>query len=145
MIKFTLKCADDHRFESWFQNGEAFDKLQKAGMISCSVCGQSNVEKAIMAPRVASSSTKDRETAENENPLSAPLSEAEQAIRELRTKIEANSEDVGENFANEARSMHYGETPSRSIIGAARPKEAKELLDEGIPVAPLPWGTQKTN
>ena len=83
MIKFTLKCADDHRFESWFQNGEAFDKLQKAGLISCSVCGQSNVEKAIMAPRVASSSTKDSEMSENENPLSAPLSEAEQAIRDL--------------------------------------------------------------
>lgn len=145
MIKFTLKCAADHRFESWFQNSEAFDKLQNAGLISCSVCGEANVEKAIMAPRVAKSVRENFKTQEDENPLSAPLSEAEQAIRELRTKIEANSEDVGENFANEARAMHYGETPTRSIIGAARPKEAKELLDEGIPVAPLPWGTQKNN
>lgn len=145
MIKFTLKCADDHRFESWFQNSEAFEKLQKAGMITCGVCGQGGVEKAIMSPRVKSSDKTANEVPEAENPLSAPLSQAEQALRDLRTKIEANSEDVGENFATEARAMYHGESPSRSIIGAARPAEAKELLDEGIPVAPLPWNTQKTN
>lgn len=145
MIKFTLKCAADHRFESWFQNGEAYDKLQKSGMIACAVCGGTDVEKAIMAPRVKNSGEKSMPVEAQAGPLSGPMSAAEQAIRELRAKIEATSEDVGENFATEARAIHHGEKPARSIIGAARPKDAQELLDEGIPVAPLPWGPEKNN
>ncbi len=140
MIKFALKCAQGHSFDSWFQNGAAYDKLADAGHIACAICGDTSVEKAIMAPRVGpkGSKTEDR-------PLSSPATAAEQAFRELRKQFEENSENVGKKFVQEVRDMHYGDTPARSIHGEAKLEDAKELIDEGIPVAPLPWSSTKTN
>lgn len=139
MIQFALKCADGHAFDSWFQSGEAFDKLQRAGMVSCAVCGNSKVEKAIMTPRVRAS----RDAA---GPLSAPASPAEQAVADLRRKVEENSDYVGEKFVEEARAIHEGSAPERSIYGEAKLEDAKKLVDEGVPVAPLPFmGNRKTN
>ena len=143
MIKYALKCPDGHQFESWFQNSAAYDKLREAGHLACAICGATKVEKAIMSPRV-NVPAKSQET-DNLSPLSQPLSTAEVALKELREKIEANSDNVGTDFAQEARAIHNGEAPVRSIIGEAKPMEAKKLLDDGIPVAPLPWNTQKTN
>ena len=140
MIKFALKCADGHSFESWFQNGDAFDRLLDLGQLTCGVCGNSQVEKAIMAPRVGAKSN-----TLPDKPLSKPASPAEQKLQELRREFEANSEDVGDKFVQEVRDMHYGDTPQRSVHGQARISDAKELWDEGIPVAPLPWSTQKPN
>lgn len=140
MIKFALKCSDGHSFESWFQNGDAYDRLVNAGHLSCAVCGSSKVEKAIMAPRVAQ-----KANAAVANPLSNPASPQEQAIQNLRRYIEENSENVGKNFASEVRQMHYGDSPERPVHGEARLEDAKKLLEEGIPVAPLPWGSDRTN
>lgn len=139
MIKYTLKCGDGHRFESWFQNSGAYDKLQSAGQLSCAVCGGADVEKAIMAPRV-------NVPAKNEAPppsLKKPMSDVEAAMKQLREHVEANSENVGDKFVDEVRAMHYGDAPERSIRGEALGSEAKELIAEGIPVAPLPWTSQK--
>ena len=92
MIHFTLKCANDHRFDSWFQSSVAFEKLLTAGMVTCAVCGSDQVEKAIMAPRIhdsrgrATEPTKDVPEAPSKTPLSAPRSPAEQAIAELRKR-----------------------------------------------------------
>jgi hypothetical protein len=141
MIQFTLKCADDHRFESWFQSADAFEKPKSAGMVACAVCGSPEVEKALMAPRVRPA----RKTAHApapqtpERPLSAPASAAEQALAELKRKIEENSDYVGMNFAREARAIHDGDAPERSIYGEAKPDEARKLIEDGIPVAPLPF------
>ena len=136
MISYALKCSKDHRFDSWFQSAAAFDKLKAAGMVTCSVCGDSAVEKAIMAPRVATSEAK----------LSTPASPAEQAMAEMRKYVEENATDVGKNFAKEARAMHDGEAPERAIYGVADAKEAKALIDDGVPVAPLPFiPKQKAN
>lgn len=140
MISYTLKCEKDHTFDSWFQSAEAFDKLLAAGMVTCSVCGALGVEKAIMAPRVRPARNSAKAKA---GPLSAPASPAEQALAEMRKVVEENSEDVGEKFADEARKIHEGEAPERSIIGQAKPEEAKALVEEGIPVTPLPWGNKK--
>ena len=139
MIKYALKCADGHDFDSWFQNSEAFDKLKDAGLVACSVCGGANVEKAVMAPRVNVPAKAEA------GPLSAPASPAEQALKELRAKVEANAENVGRRFAREARDMHNGDTPARPIYGEARLDEAKSLIEDGVPVAPLPWMRDKTN
>ncbi|SFR57992.1 DUF1178 family protein [Litoreibacter janthinus] len=140
MIRYALTCAKDHAFDSWFQSAAAFDKLQTAGMVTCAVCGDTEVKKSIMAPRVRTSE------ATSETPLSAPASPAEQALRELRTQIEANSENVGTNFAAEARAMHDGTAPERSIYGEAKIQDAKALIEDGIPVVPLPFGpNRKTN
>ena len=139
MILYSLKCDQGHTFDSWFDGAQAFDKLAKANMLSCSVCGSSKVERAIMAPQVSTSRTK------SIGPLSAPASPAEQAVADMRAKVEAESTDVGKNCATEARAMHDGETPHRSIVGEAKIEDAKALIDDGVPVVPLPWGKKRTN
>ncbi len=144
MIQYALKCRDGHSFDSWFQSASAFDKLSTAGMISCAVCGSPQVEKAIMAPSVQAT----RKDAEGKKTgvLSRPASPAEQALAELRRKIEKNSDYVGNRFVSEARAMHEGSAPERSIYGEARVDEARKLMEEGVPVAPLPFmPNRKTN
>jgi hypothetical protein len=143
MIRYTLKCDKDHSFDSWFQTAAAFDKLQSSGLVACSVCGSAKVEKAIMAPRVRPARTSAKNS--KVGTLSQPASPAEQAVAEMRAKIEAKSENVGGNFADEARAIHEGDAPERAIIGEATPEAAKSLIEDGIPVAPLPWSSRKTN
>lgn len=144
MIQFSLKCAKGHQFDSWFQSGAAFDKLHAAGMVSCVHCGDTSVEKALMAPRV--NATEDAPDVSS-TPLSAPPQDkAAKALAELRAHVEKNSDYVGGNFAQEARAMHDGDAPERPIWGEARSDEAKKLIDDGVPVAPLPFvPTRKTN
>ena len=132
MIRYALKCEGDHAFESWFGSAEAFDRLLSSGHVTCPDCGTTAVGKALMAPNV----TPSRKTAP---PLAAPKDAREAALAELRRQIEENSEYVGMNFAAEARRIHEGESPERSIYGEARPEEAKRLLEDGVPVAPLPF------
>ena len=137
MIQYTLKCEKEHTFDSWFQSSSAFEKLKSAKMVVCSVCGSSNVEKAIMAPRVNKNqkiNVKKRKNA------------AEKAIAELKKHVEQNSDYVGANFAKEARAMYLGDLPERPIYGEAKADEAKSLVDDGIPVTPLPFTpNRKTN
>jgi hypothetical protein len=139
MIRFTLKCAEDHRVDSWFQSSEAFEKLHASGLITCAVCGSSDVEKAMMAPRIRDGKSEDKPLVSKDNPLSTPASPAEKALAELKAQIEKNSEYVGMNFAREARDIHEGIAPERPIYGEARPEEARKLIEEGVPVTPLPF------
>ena len=140
MISYSLKCDNDHTFDSWFASADAFDKLSGADMVSCNICGSTKVQKAIMAPRV--STGKAAET----TPLMAPDDHTARALQEMRKKIEANSDYVGKNFAAEARKMHLGDAPERSIYGEAKPEEAKSLIEDGINVVPLPFmPNRKTN
>jgi len=161
MIQYALKCCDGHVFDSWFQSAEAYEKLAKAGMVSCVECGSSQVEKAIMTPRVRparsaaySTVSEHQEATPTVEPpapsqpglLSQPASELEKAVTELRKQVETNSDYVGENFADEARAMHVGDAPSRAIYGEAKIEEAKALIEEGVPVTPLPFRpNRKTN
>ena len=147
MIQYALKCENGHSFDSWFQSAAAFEKLQKSNMVTCAICGSTSVQKAIMAPRVNTSDAPDTPVEKpQEKPLSAPADPAQQALKELRKHIETNADYVGDNFATEARAIHDGSAPERSIYGAAKPDEAKQLIEEGIPVAPLPFMTgRKTN
>jgi hypothetical protein len=142
VIQYALKCADGHTFDSWFQSAGAFEKLAASRLISCAVCGGNKVEKAIMAPRVSAP----RDTSRTSGLLSQPASLAEQALSDLRRKIEKTSDYVGRNFATEARAMHEGTAPERAIYGEARLDEARKLLEDGVPVAPLPFmPNRKTN
>lgn len=149
MIKYTLKCSEGHKFDSWFQSAEAFEKLLSAGMVTCSVCGALGVEKAIMAPQIRTTrrtqAPVDDVPVEKTGPLSEPASPAEQALSEMRKMVEETSEDVGDNFVSEARAIHDGDAPERPIYGQAKIEDAKELADEGIKVVPLPWGNKRTN
>lgn len=134
MIQYALKCEDGHSFDSWFQSASAFETLQNSGHLSCAICGSSSVKKAIMAPRVATNDGPTTETA-----LTKPKSDAERALSDLRKHVEENADYVGGNFAKEARSMYLGATPERAIYGEANGAEAKALIEDGIPVAPLPF------
>lgn len=135
MIRYSLHCAEGHDFESWFASTTAFDDLKARGLVSCALCGGNRVEKALMAPAVAA---KAAEPAARPD-LKAPASEIETALAALRREVEANSEYVGMNFVSEARRMHAGDSPERAIHGEARPDEARKLIEEGVPVAPLPF------
>lgn len=140
MIQFSLKCADGHRFDSWFQSASAFDTLKDRGLVACSVCGSASVEKAVMAPRVTTGRSKTGEKAGTvSGALSQPGSEMEKAVAALRKKVEAESDYVGDRFAEEARKIHDGEADARSIHGEARLDEARKLVEDGIPVMPLPF------
>lgn len=134
MIQYALKCKNGHHFESWFQSVSAFDVLEKAGHLSCVVCGDADVGKAIMAPRVSTSGAGAALPA-----LSEPASEAEKALAALRKHVEANADYVGTRFAEEARAMYLGTAPERAVYGEANGAEAKALMEEGVPVMPLPF------
>ena len=139
MIHYDLKCEKNHIFSSWFNCVDAFDKLEKSNLLSCAVCGSSNVHRAIMAPKVSRSNPKES------SPLIGEASSAEQKMLEIRKKLEAEAENVGENFADEARAMHDGYTPMRSIYGEAKIKDAQDLIEDGVPVIPMPWKKRRTN
>lgn len=138
MIRYILKCGAGHGFDSWFQNAEAFSVQKAAGQVACPVCGLAEVEKDLMAPAVRPG--RKAEAAPPARPdLTAPASELEEKIAALRKQIEENSEYVGMNFAAEARKIHAGDAPERAIHGEAKPDVARAMIDEGLPVAPLPF------
>ncbi|CAL74516.1 conserved hypothetical protein [Bradyrhizobium sp. ORS 278] len=153
MIRYALRCERDHSFESWFQSSSAYDSQVKRKLVECPACGSTKVEKAIMAPRIVSK--KGRETlpvpaapapvpTQEVIPpgptslLMAQERELRAKLKELRDHIVKNADDVGERFPTEARKMHYGETEHRPIYGEASLDEARELIEEGIEVAPIP-------
>jgi hypothetical protein len=129
MIRFSLRCASEHEFEAWFRNGEGYEAQQKAGEIACPECGDTHVEKALMAPSIGRS----REP--------APISPAQlrSALVELRHQVESHCDYVGPQFAAEARRIHYGESDPRGIYGEASAEESRELVEEGIKFGRIPW------
>ncbi|MEM7178374.1 MAG: DUF1178 family protein [Pseudomonadota bacterium] len=132
MIRYNLHCEHGHRFDSWFPDSAGFENQVSRGLVLCPHCGSANVTKALMAPAVAVDS-------DAPGPLSAPATAAQTALQELRRKVEAESDYVGSEFADEARRIHLGEAEARGIWGEATNDDAKALHDEGIPVAPLPF------
>jgi hypothetical protein len=143
MIRYTLVCAKDHSFDSWFQSAEAFDKLRGAGMVACTTCQSTDVTKSLMAPAVRPARKAGEAPA---RPLADPGSETEAVLSKLRKHVEQNSDYVGSDFATQARAMHEGSAPERAIHGEARLDEARALLEEGVPIAPLPFlPGRKTN
>ena len=152
MIRYALKCSNDHSFESWFKSAEAFDSLKAAKMVACPTCEDTAVEKSLMAPRVRPARNKAKPTpvpvtAPQVQPMAAaPDPEIAKAIKEIRDHVEKNSDYVGDKFVQEARSMHEGETPHRPIYGEAKAEDAKKLVEDGVPALPLPFiPRQKTN
>ncbi len=153
MIHYRLRCSAGHEFESWFQDSATFDKLAKAGLVECAVCGGTQVEKALMAPAVVSSRKKAKPPPppQAEAPPAAPAPQGPQVaagpmpaqvvamLQRLRAEVEKNCDYVGKDFAEEARKIHNGETEARGIYGEASDAEAEALADEGIDIARLPW------
>jgi hypothetical protein len=151
MIVFDLKCSRGHVFEAWFADSAAFRKQAKRGDVACAVCGDTAVEKALMAPNLAPSGkgkSDSKGAPHDDAPASAvtaapkPSPEAAEvykALRAAREVIEKNFDNVGGKFAEEARKIHYGEAKTRNIYGDATPDDARELKDEGVEFDLLPW------
>jgi len=133
MIRYELKCRKDHVFEGWFQDSAAYDTQAAAGKIVCPVCNSRKITKAPMAPSIAR--PKSARAADEVKQKAVMM----QALRELRDHVEKNADYVGEQFAEEARKIHYGETDQRNIYGEASKDEAEALAEEGIDVAMIPW------
>ncbi len=140
MIRYDLQCDKGHEFDGWFSNSDAYDKQVKRHLVECVVCGSSKIEKQIMAPGIPAKSNTQHEVARPmvAGPVDPRAKAMLQMMREFRAHIESNTENVGDNFAEEARKIHYKEKAARGIIGNATPVEAQELMEEGIEVHPLP-------
>ena len=139
MIRYSLKCPSDHDFESWFQSATAFDALLKSGHLTCPACGSADVAKSLMAPTVRLARNAAAVAPKTRPNLSRPETDMETALAAMRKQVEENSEYVGMNFVAEARRIHDGDAPERSIYGEAKPEEARRLIEDGVPVAPLPF------
>lgn len=133
MIRYALICDHDHEFEGWFGSSDDYDDQQARGLVECPVCASKQVRKQIMAPAVAGTkrTVKDLEPAK----MQAMMMEA---AGRIRRHVEENFDDVGDSFAAEARAIHEGRAEDRGIYGQATPKEVRELVEDGVPVAPLP-------
>lgn len=133
MIRYALSCDREHEFEGWFGSSGDFDDQQAKGLVSCPVCGSKAVHKQIMAPAVTG--TKRNARAETPAPTQAMMMEA---MGRLRRHVEETFDDVGDAFAAEARAIHEGRSEDRGIYGQATSKEVRELIEDGVPIAPLP-------
>lgn len=135
-----MTCGQGHEFEGWFKNSAAYDEQQAQGALACPVCGDADIRKAPMAPAVSSSGSK-----KEISPLSLDPQKTRQFMAGFRKFVEKNAEYVGLRFPEEARKIHHGETEDRHIYGEATIKEAKELVEEGISIAPLPPDPKELN
>lgn len=132
MIVFNLRCAKDHVFEAWFQDGAAYDRQARKGQIACPDCGGRKIEKAPMAPRVSSGRAR-------KISADTAAATARQLLGKLRDEVEKNCDFVGDRFAEEARKIHYEEVEKRNIYGQATDEEARDLREEGVEFGQVPW------
>jgi hypothetical protein len=138
LIAYSLRCHRGHEFEGWFRDSTAFDEQSGDGRLLCPSCDSTRIAKAVMAPAVSG-------TKKTVRPRGADARQMRQFATGLRKYVLENADYVGPNFAEEARKIHYGETPQRHIYGEATPKEAQELVEEGVDVAPLPPDPEAAN
>ncbi len=137
MIAYNLSCSRGHEFEGWFKDSASFDTQENEGALVCPLCGDLKIRKAIMAPSVVKT---------NASVLAKTDAETvRQYAAGLRSYIRENAEYVGPRFADEARKIHYGEVDERHIYGESTTSEAKELIDEGIEIAPFPIEPEEMN
>ena len=134
MIAYDLKCSQGHVFEAWFRDSATFEKQRRGGEAPCPVCGVTEVEKALMTPNVARGGDAEHASAE-----ARAAGATMQALTKLREQVEKNCDDVGDNFAEEARKIHFGEVEKRNIYGQTTPDEAKDLKDDGVEFGEIPW------
>jgi hypothetical protein len=149
MIKFSLVCSGGHEFEGWFQSGAAYEAQLASAHLICPHCGSRSIDKAIMAPAVAKSATKETRATNEQRPANEPAATAQvetkippeelhRLLRQFRQEVHTKAEYVGGRFAEEARRIHFEESPARGIYGEASADEVKELAEDGIPFLPVP-------
>lgn len=133
MIRYALTCDHDHGFEGWFGSSGDYEDQLARGLLECPVCGAKGVRKQVMAPAVAGT----KRTVRDVEPARMQAMMMEAAGR-IRQHVEENFDDVGDTFATEARAIHEGRAEDRGIYGQATPQEVRDLVEDGVPVAPMP-------
>ena len=133
MIRYALVCDREHEFEGWFAASADFDDQQARGLLECPMCASKAVRKAIMAPAVAGTKTRSQDNLPAQNHQMMM-----EAMGRVRRHVEENFDDVGDAFASEARAIHEGRSEDRGIYGQATSQEVRDLVEDGVPIAPLP-------
>ncbi len=135
MIKYNLKCNNDHEFESWFSDSREFDKLNKKKLLECIYCSSSKIEKSIMAPMISGiKSNEDGVSFVDQN-----LLDEKNKLLKIRNYIEKNFEFVGDEFSKKVREVYYDKNTKKSIYGTTTSEEREELEEEGIDLLSIPW------
>ena len=135
MIKYNLKCHNDHEFESWFSNSKEYDKLNKKRLLECIYCSSKKINKSIMSPTIFNSKEKNKQIeATNEN-----FKDKKNKLLNLRKYIEKNFDYVGNEFSKKVREVYYDKKNKKSIYGTTTAKEREELVKEGIDLLSIPW------
>ena len=135
MIKYNLKCDNNHEFESWFSDSNEFNKLNKKKLLECIYCSSNKIQKSIMSPMVSGTKLNEDKMSLLDQKL---LNEKNQLIK-LRNHIEKNFEFVGDKFSEKVRDVYYDKETKKSIYGTTTPEEKKELEEEGIDLLSIPW------
>ena len=135
MIKYNLKCQNEHEFESWFSNSEEFEKLNKKGLLECIYCNTKKISKSIMAPMVLYPKNKEEKFAI----ISKKFKNEKEKLLNLRKYIEKNFDYVGKDFSRKVREVYYDKKNNKAIYGTTTPKEREELAEEGINLLSIPW------
>ena len=135
MIKYNLKCHNNHEFESWFADSNEFDKLNKKKLLDCIYCSSKRISKSIMAPMV--SVINEQQTKNNK--MEKILKYEKDKLLKLREYIEKNFEYVGKDFSKKVREIYYDKKNKKTIYGITSPKERDELKEEGIELLSIPW------
>ena len=161
MIRYRLRCGDAHTFDGWFRSSAAFDAQRGTSALACPVCGSVDVDRALMAPAIARGAREPAGPQDAPPPADGPAALPAAAPREvapeearlrafaflhaLAARVRETGDDVGDAFPEEARRIHYGEADPRDIYGRATAEEARDLLEEGIGILPLPLPPEERN
>ena len=135
MIKYNLKCHNDHEFESWFSNSKEYDKLNKKQLLECIYCSSKKINKSIMAPTILNSKEKDNQI----KIIDKDFKDEKNKLLNLRKYIEKNFDYVGKDFSKKVREVYYDKKNKKSIYGTTTPEEREELAEEGIDLLSIPW------
>ena len=136
MIKYNLKCNNNHEFESWFSESKEFERLKTKKLLECIYCNSKIIDKSIMAPMISVSKNDSINKSEINNNI---LQKERNKLIKLRNFIEKNFEYVGKDFSKKVREIYYDKENKKSIYGITSPEERKELKEEGIDLLSIPW------
>ena len=135
MIKYNLKCDNNHEFESWFSNSKEFDKLSKQELLECIFCSSKKINKSLMAPTILNSKKKDNHI----DIINKDFNDEKNKLLNLRKYIEKNFDYVGKEFGRKVREVYYDKKSKKAFYGTTTAKEREELAEEGIDLLSIPW------
>ena len=135
MIKYNLKCHNDHEFESWFSNSKEYEKLNKKGLLECIFCDSKKINKSIMAPTILNSKDKDNKI----DIINRDFKDEKNKLLNIRKYVEKNFEYVGKDLGKKVREVYYDKKSKKAIYGTTTPEEREELAEEGIELLSIPW------